>query len=135
MFSSVSQYYILFLICVSFELLQSSPPDLRSYRTFFWTFLFHDHTLITEFTLPTHRLWNTLVFAASCIFLPIPISLRINSEGVCSCWPVSYNIYCMCGHNAKHISVKFDSSILPWNKSTHGETHGSSHICSRGWPC
>jgi hypothetical protein len=20
-------------------------------------------------------------------------------------------------------------------KSTHGGTHGSSHICSRGWPC
>ena len=20
-------------------------------------------------------------------------------------------------------------------KSTHGVTHGSSHICSRGWPC
>jgi hypothetical protein len=23
----------------------------------------------------------------------------------------------------------------PWEKRTHGGTHGSSCICSRGWPC
>jgi len=22
-----------------------------------------------------------------------------------------------------------------WHKNRHGETHDSSHICSRGWPC
>jgi hypothetical protein len=25
--------------------------------------------------------------------------------------------------------------LNPQPKSTHGATHGSSHLCSRGWPC